>query len=142
MDKYFSMCGLYCGACSLMILYEKALGDPLLVDFSVEYNDSPCQGCKGGANPECEFVICNREHNTECCSYCQEFPCEMILKFSKDEWPHHKDVIENLETIRDTGKENWLREQKKLWSCSDCGNRTHWYQTECDKCGKSWPCRY
>ncbi len=143
MNKYFTKCGLYCGACSSLMMHEKAEGDPDLTNFTVQYEDSPCPGCAtGGGFPDCEFILCNKEHNTECCAFCQEFPCEMIVKFSGDEWAHHRDVIENLKSIRDSGKEEWLKDQKKLWSCSNCGSRTHWYQTECRNCGSKWECRY
>lgn len=142
MRKNFTYCGLYCGACSSMLLYDKSLGDKELQDFEVDYEDSPCAGCASGVNPTCEFVLCNQEHNSECCAFCKEFPCEMILKFSQDEWAHHIDVIDNLTRIKEIGIDAWLSEQEKQWSCPTCGGRTHWYQIKCQHCGATWKGRY
>ncbi len=142
MRKNLSQCGLYCGACSSMLLHDKSMGDVDLTDFEVEYEESPCAGCASGANSTCEFIICNQEHGTECCAFCNEFPCEMIVKFSADEWAHHVDVLDNLKRIKEIGIDAWLGEQKKQWSCATCGSRTHWYQSKCRHCGSTWQCRY
>ena len=142
MRKNLTKCGLYCGACSSMLLYDKSMGDKDLVDYELDYEDSPCAGCASGANPNCEFILCNLAHGTECCAFCEEFPCDMISKFSRDEWAHHIDVLDNLKRIREIGTDAWLREQEKQWSCPSCGSRTHWYQSKCTHCGTTWSCRY
>lgn len=142
MKRYFTYCGLYCGACSSMLLYDKAMGNIELKDFEVDYEETPCAGCMSGVNSDCEFVICNQQHGTESCAFCPEFPCEMIVKFSKDEWPHHIDVIDNLKRIKEIGIEAWLNEQQGEWSCPDCGKRTHWYQDKCLHCGANWVAKY
>lgn len=142
MNNCFTQCGLYCGACSSKLLHDKAMGDNELKDFQVEYQDSPCAGCASGVNPDCEFVICNQTHGTQCCAFCAEFPCPMIIKFSQDEWAHHIDVIDNLKRIKEIGIDAWLAEQKQQWSCPQCGSRTHWYQSKCCHCGATWACRY
>lgn len=142
MRKYLTKCGLYCGACSSMLLHDKALGDESLAMLELEYQDEPCAGCASGVNPDCEFIHCNREHGSECCAFCAEFPCAMITKFAHDEWAHHIDVIDNLHRIKEIGMDAWLEEQKQQWSCPQCGTRTHWYQKVCHQCGATWKCRY
>lgn len=134
MHPYAPACGLYCGACSSMLLHEKESGLSHAAHYIHEYNEGPCPGCVNGAQ-ECEFIRCAREKGVSGCAACPDFPCVMILKFSKDEWPHHIEVIDNLKRIREIGEEAWLSEQAERWSCPDCGGRTHWYQKACTICG-------
>lgn len=134
MHPYAPACGLYCGACSSMLLHERESGAADAANYIHEYNDGPCPGCVGGAQ-ECEFIRCARAKGVSGCAACDEFPCSMITKFSKDEWPHHIEVIDNLKRISEIGEEAWLDEQADRWSCPDCGARIHWYQKVCTLCG-------
>ena len=52
-----------------------------------------------------------------------------------DEWPHHWTMQPNLEFIKEHGKEKWLKDQKKEWSCKECGAEIMWYQKKCS-CGQ------
>ena len=131
-------CGLYCGACSSMVAYDNGVAPSEAGNLP----DDPCPGCGSPEMQDCEFLVCNKEHNVECCAFCSEFPCSMILKFKEDEWPHHIEVIDNLNRIREIGADAWLAEQKKVWSCPECGTRTHWYQTECIICNAKWEPKY
>ncbi len=142
MKKYITRCGLYCGACSSMLLYELQQGEPDAGHFVREYEESPCAGCGAGSVPDCEFIRCCDQHEIECCAFCPEFPCEMIKKFSRDEWAHHIDVVDNLARIKEIGAEAWWEEQRRQWSCPGCGKRTHWYQSKCPVCGAEWEAHY
>lgn len=142
MGQYVTACGLYCGACSSMLMYEKQNGVSDAAHFICEFNEEPCSGCGRDERTDCEFIRCCREHGVELCAFCAEFPCEMITNFSRDEWPHHIDAVNNLSRIREAGIEAWLAEQHRLWSCPGCGGRTHWYQKKCHTCGTGWDPRY
>jgi hypothetical protein len=136
MKKYATYCGLYCGACIGRILSEQKEGDSTSLHLKNEDNDTPCSGCGSSELSDCEFVQCNKNHGTECCAFCPEFPCSLLIKFL-DEWEHHKDVIDNLRRIKEIGMENWLKEQKEIWKCRSCGSRTKWYQKRCSVCNSN-----
>jgi len=142
MHQYFTCCGLYCGACSSMLTLERNQGAPDAAHFVCDYEESPCPGCKGGETQDCEFIRCCQEHDVSCCAYCNDFPCEMLKRFSVDEWVHHRDVIANHTRIKEIGIEAWLLEQSKQWTCPSCGARTHWYKTSCPLCKTEWQARY
>jgi len=140
MMKYLAYCGLYCGACSSIMAYEKSKGD---LNVSLETDDdSPCTGCRSAEQCDCEFAVCNIAHESESCGFCPEFPCAKIIEFNNTEWPHHYVVLENLARMKEIGLDAWLEEQKKLWSCKTCGARTHWYQSKCSVCGETWEPRF
>ncbi|MDZ4121563.1 MAG: DUF3795 domain-containing protein [Candidatus Cloacimonadaceae bacterium] len=136
MEKYSTYCGLYCGACSSMIIYEKQNGDASVSSTPLPEGETPCSGCNHDPGNTCEIVQCNFAHGTQCCGFCPEFPCATIQHFNDTEWPHHADVIENLRRIKEIGMQEWLQEQSLLWSCPECHTRTHWYQKNCQNCGK------
>ncbi len=134
MQKKVALCGLYCGACSSMILREKLDGTPKLEHLHTYENEEPCSGCGSENLQSCEFVQCNLAHGTQSCAFCPEFPCPMILTFKDDEWVHHKTVIDSLERIKEIGLEAWETEQQEYWKCKSCGARTQWYQRACGVC--------
>lgn len=135
MKKYFTYCGLYCGACCSFISKEKLDGVQSALEMRTEADEQPCNGCNDDGQSSCEFVVCNKEHGTECCAFCSEFPCPMIEKFSVEEWEHHQVVLDNLRRIKEIGVDRWLEEQAKYWQCPTCGCRTQWYQEKCTRCG-------
>lgn len=142
MSKYMAKCGLYCGACSGMIAHEKKEGVESAQNVPIDPDESACPGCGSPGLEDCEFIVCNKAHNSETCATCREFPCEMIIKFNDNEWPHHAVALENLRRLKEIGQEAWLAEQKKLWSCKACGARIHWYQGTCEECGATWKAKF
>lgn len=136
MRKYATYCGLYCGACIGLILHEKEAGDQSVQHLDKDEEDTPCGGCRLPEMAKCEIIECNLAHGTECCAFCNEYPCAMIISF-KDEWEHHHDVLDNLDRIKEVGVEKWLEEQRKFWQCGKCGSRTKWYQKICTVCNET-----
>jgi hypothetical protein len=142
MQKYSTFCGLYCGACTSQIAFEAMAVNPEAKPISDDPADAPCPGCGSPEMLNCEFAVCCQTHQVTSCAFCPDFPCAMLQKFQTDEWPHHIDVIENLNRIREVGMDTWLKEQKQAWSCPQCGANIHWYQAVCTECGESWLPRY
>lgn len=132
--RHMAFCGLYCGACSSMIACEKEMEEPTAENVVISEDELPCQGCDSEYQRNCEFVVCNKRHETNSCAFCPEYPCEMITKFQNEEWEHHQVVLTNLNRIKEIGEENWLNEQKEYWKCPVCGSRTIWYQKQCTNC--------
>jgi SAM-dependent methyltransferase len=60
------------------------------------------------------------------CADCEKFPCEKVSAFGNDGIPHHRQALENLMIINETGKENWFEGFMKNLEC-DCGERLSWY---------------
>ena len=94
-----------------------------------------CYGCKATGHDDCEFHTCEKSNGIESCAQCSDFPCVKIQALNDDEWEHHSEIITNLKRIKEIGKAAWLQEQEARWRCPKCGERTQWYQTECNKCG-------
>lgn len=44
-------------------------------------------------------------------------------------------LIANLKRNEEIGVENWLKEQKKLYTCPECGGEICVHDTECYDCG-------
>lgn len=111
-----SYCGLYCGACP--------------------EDDKNCPGCKidneNSSNPDCKFKKCNRDKGLSICSECKDFPCIMVKNMSESQWAHHRTALPNLLQIKETGLDNWLKEQKEKHTCKSCGARIFWYRKCCD----------
>jgi len=135
MSRYAAYCGLYCGACCSMVTNEKQEGEESALQVETDAQEQPCTGCDAPYQQNCEFVQCCHRHQVESCAFCAEFPCAMIIKFSKEEWEHHQVVLDNLNRIKEIGIEAWLKEQKEYWKCPTCRFRTIWYQKKCTHCG-------
>lgn len=135
MENYAAFCGLYCGACCSMIVHDKEQNVASALEMHTESDEQACAGCCADYQANCEFVQCNKLHETQSCAFCHEFPCAMITKFKDDEWEHHQVVLDNLHRIREIGIAAWIKEQQEAWKCESCGCRTQWYQSKCTRCG-------
>lgn len=115
-ESQYGPCGLYCGACGA----------------------TDCGGCQSDRIDvyveRCKFRQCSMDKDVEFCCFCSEYPCTQLHEFMNDQWPHHSTIGPNLETIKKNGKQEWLRAQKKEWSCNNCGAEINWYQRTC-RCG-------
>jgi hypothetical protein len=101
-------CGLYCGACSDLLL------------------DQVCHGCGCGcdqcaAEPHHEvcaiYRCCVLEKGLVACAECEELPCTRVIQFAYDPiWRTHRPIIENLRRMRRIGADAWLTEQAAYWA--------------------------
>lgn len=137
MGKYFTYCGLYCGACIFGIATETGTLKETAEKFQKTEAEVHCLGCKAAQIEDCEFRICCSEKGFESCAECPDMPCEKVHALCNDEWEHHSVVITNLNRIKEIGKAAWLKEQLDEWKCKNCGERTMWYQKVCSKCRSS-----
>ncbi|MFA6331558.1 MAG: DUF3795 domain-containing protein [Methanoregula sp.] len=160
--NFDTYCGLYCGACSIMMACRTGRKDALasfwtepilrssLQSRGIDPPDSEslqlkCHGCKTGTLfvncRHCKIRSCAIEKKIEHCNECNEYPCgffdESLLNADIQKMvPHVKNAPDNLEKIRKDGVEQWLNEQKKRWECPGCGTSYSWYTTSCPQCGK------
>ena len=147
--NYGAYCGLYCGACAILVATERGEVEKLLekeeaAAYTVE--QLTCHGCKTDVLAcfcaDCEMRRCARERGLAFCCDCDDYPCELNKGFQADEHPHHSVVLKNLEAIREGGAEAWLAAQLERWSCPSCGARFTWYDEKCESCGAElYDCR-
>ena len=138
--KYDSYCGLYCGACAILLSNEKGEIENDAKSWNMNVEDVRCFGCKSKINAiycrDCEFKTCCESKKINFCFQCNEYPCSKLLDFKNDKYSHHSVVLKNLESIHQKGLVKWLKDQEKRWKCASCGTRFTWYDKLCEKCGE------
>lgn len=138
---FIAFCGLYCGACSFKVGFDEnnrshLEGIPAQYE---RYANRPlqfCSGCRQFKQCGHGFKECADQHKVAHCGLCGEFPCSRIKDFNNDGAPHHAEAITNLKRLKEIGKDAWLQEQEKRWTC-DCGAKKSWYLLKCTKCQKN-----
>lgn len=140
-----SYCGLYCGACDILLAYKKGYQDKVASFLNVEPSQIKCHGCKTDTLfincQNCKIRNCAINRNMEHCNDCNDYPCnifnELIHDFSNQfKLPHLKIIPKNLLTIKNIGVNPWLSEQEKQWKCPECQTSFSWYTPNCTNCGK------
>jgi hypothetical protein len=138
--RYDSYCGLYCGACSVMIAAQEGQVERLAAEWHASAEDVECHGCKSDQTAKhcrtCKLKACARERGVAFCSECSDYPCPQLEAFKLDGYPPHLVGVCNLAVIRQEGVEAWLREQEKRWQCPRCQKRFEYYQAACPQCGQ------
>jgi hypothetical protein len=155
--KLDAYCGLYCGACSIYQLSEKArkTGVPARREEMpdrfkglIKEAEIVCHGCKSdtlfAGCRVCPLVKCAKKKGVESCALCHKYPCfyytmmniVVYLRRLEQKLPHIKVRKPNLAFIRQNGVDAFLAEQERIWACSGCGSRFSWYQESCNDCGE------
>jgi len=160
MDRfnYDSYCGIYCGACDIMISYQSGkksrLGSfwnesavkKLHRGLGLDYDNTrpfelKCNGCKTGTLfvncRVCSIRKCAIDKKIRHCIDCGEYPCKTISESDKMSFflPHLKCKHANMEKIKNDGVNRWLSEQNKRWKCPECSRNFSWYSAKCGGCG-------
>jgi hypothetical protein len=107
-----SSCGLDCEACPIF----KAANDPHFAEeLASEWRNAghpkaqagwfKCQGCHGDDalvwSEDCAIrKCCRHDRKLENCSFCPEFPCELLSRFESDGLAHHRAAVENLRRMK------------------------------------------
>ncbi len=159
--KYFnydSYCGIYCGACDIMMAYQtgrktafasfwkESTVKKIQRAMGIAYDEtSPfelaCHGCKSDSLfvncRVCKIRTCAMEKKVDHCVDCGEYPCGLFTEWQKVKLllPHLKQVPDNLESIKKEGVNRWLSEQEKRWKCPECRTGFSWYSAKCHNCG-------
>jgi len=138
LDAY---CGLYCGACPMMLAQQNGELDTLAEKRGMEPEEARCLGCKSDTVAvfcaTCELRQCASQKGYDVCSECSDFPCEPFVAFRDTEkWPYHAAVPKNLKRIQQVGIEPWLEEQEARWRCAHCGAKFAWQDESCGECGE------
>jgi len=142
-----SYCGIYCGACDLLVACRRGEPGSFSPGFKAAIparDDYRCRGCKSelvfGNCASCPIRACARARGIEHCSDCGEYPCEPLRRIRYESphpgLPHLSLCHENLEAIKARGTEAWLEEQVALWRCPSCSAPDSWYSAACPRCGE------
>ncbi len=138
--RYDSYCGLFCGACPIMVANAKGNLEEKAKAWDMDPKDLVCTGCKtrtlAAYCEDCVMRLCARDRELDSCVECEDYPCNSFETFQRDRFPHHTLIVNNLAEICKVGAETWVAEQKKRWSCPKCGEQFTWYEDECAKCGE------
>lgn len=122
-------CGLDCSICS-----------------RAQIKDSPCPGCNGPDEHKpdfcanrCGIVLCEkrRENGYRFCDACPDFPCEDVMEKENrytTQYPLRESVLENLRMIREEGMEAFLRRERQMWTCPECGSPVCVHTGICSGC--------
>jgi hypothetical protein len=157
--KYDSYCGIYCGACDIMMSYKTGSelklasfwNEPTVKTFhkklGIQYDENKpftykCNGCKSEVLfvncSVCKIRECAINERVEHCIDCDKYPCKQIVDSKKIEFllPHFRCNHTNMETVKRNGTLHWLLEQENKWKCPSCKKGFSWYTRKCKNCGK------
>ena len=134
-----SYCGLYCGACDVLIANWNGTIDELAQAWDMHPDDLRCWGCKSDTVciycTDCTIRQCAQSRQIEFCFECEDFPCDGLMAFRRDGNSHHALVLHNLRFIRGQGLDRWLEAQQARWTCPTCQTGYGWYDQKCPNCG-------
>jgi hypothetical protein len=108
-----------------------------------------CPGCLGDDENKsrscisCSILNCDKRKNTAggagYCFQCEEMPCRRLKQLDKRyRTKYHMSMMENLAYIRDKGIDEFLKEQRRKWTCPSCGGFLSVHRKECTGCGYEW----
>lgn len=127
-DSLIAPCGMNCGLC-LAFLRDR----------------NKCPGCRGPDDNKaktrvnCKIKTCDffKDNDAEFCFECPDFPCDKIEHI--DERYRRRfstSLIENLESIKNTGMKKFLEDEAIKWTCTECGGTISIHSGKCHSCGK------
>ncbi len=131
-EKMIAPCGLDCNLCSQAHKKKHA-----------------CPGCMGSdenkpafCSQGCPIVRCSERaaHHYRFCDECSHFPCSHLTEIEQrygSQYVLQESPLHNLRTIREKGILFFLQEEKKQWTCPECGGVISVHNGICSQCRKS-----
>ena len=126
-------CGLDCSLC------KRALA-----------KENPCPGCRGPAEgkPEfcasrCGIILCpaRRDNGYGYCDECPDYPCADVTEKETrytSAYPLPESPGDNLRWLRLLGAEAFLAQERKRWTCGECGGVICVHTGACAGCGRQY----
>lgn len=108
-------CGMNCRLC--MAYQRKKNHCPGCRDDSdIEHKNKGCINC---IIKNCPVIQSNE---TGFCFECDKIPCRRLKQLDKRyRTKYHMSMIENLEFIKQNGMDEFLKNQRAKWTCTECG---------------------
>ncbi len=135
-----SVCGLFCGACSM---YIASTEDPARLkmhseQFQLSEDELRCYGCRSDNRAkfcdDCEMFDCATQKGVDFCNECDEYPCETLKEFQA-ECPHRNEIWKDMDRRKKVGVSQWVQESRENYSCPKCNTLNSPYDMTCRKCG-------
>jgi hypothetical protein len=130
-------CGMNCGICSAYLAYSRNI--PRKRGKIIH-----CIGCRP-RNKQCAFLkgYCTRLNNGEVqfCFECNDFPCYRLSRLDQRyKEKYGMSMIENLNEIKNSGIDKFLKDQREKYRCPECGGVICIHNKKCYDCEKieSW----
>jgi len=120
-------CGMNCGLC---------------IGYHREKNK--CAGCRSTSlNKPNHCINCSIKNcvmlpavKSKFCFSCPKYPCSLIKNLDKRyRNKYGMSMIENLNSIKESGIRNFIKNEKQKWTCSKCGNIICVHRELCIMCG-------
>lgn len=104
-----------------------------------------CHGCniddpnKPGYCRSCFVVTCEKREEEDLCFDCEDLPCKRIRQLDKRyRSKYHMSMMENLQFIREKGIDQFLENERKRFTCPNCGLLISVHRENCMNCGEKW----
>ncbi len=123
-------CGMNCRLCIGYIREKNKCPGCYLVDAYQRISRSGC------IIRNCEK---RKQLKTKFCYDCDKFPCTRMKSLDKRyRTKYSMSMIENLEHIKKSGIRDFIRQQKKKWTCPNCGQFLSVHRDNCLSCSYKW----
>jgi len=127
-DLLIAPCGMNCSVCMAYLRSgNKCLGCRL-VDAS-----------KPKTRTQCKIKTCPSLHegDTGFCYQCEKFPCDRLKHLDKRyRTKYNMSMIDNLEFLKKSGIEKFIKSENKRWTCSKCNGTICVHKGYCISCGE------
>jgi len=106
-----------------------------------------CPGCRGDDTNKakscvtCRIKNCNKlaEGRLKYCYSCNIFPCTRLRQLDKRyRTKYSMSMIDNLNTIKELGIRQFVKNEKQRWTCPQCGEFFCVHRSQCPSCGYTW----
>ncbi len=123
-------CGMNCRLCRAYLREKKA-----------------CPGCRGDDRLKtktrvfCRLKTCESARKTEAgyCFACESYPCARLSHLDRRyRTKYGMSMVDNLEKIKEFGIRDFIRQERKRWTCSECGEIICVHQPQCLSCQHEW----
>lgn len=135
LEKYKGMiapCGMNCGLC-IGHLREKK---PCAGCFKKDAANKP-ENCRSCAIVNCELLAGSK---SGFCFECEKYPCTRLKKLDlRYRNRYGMSMIDNLEFIKESGLENFLKNEEQRWACNVCGSGLCVHRSYCLNCKTETP---
>jgi hypothetical protein len=117
-------CGMNCALCYAYLRKKKS-----------------CHGCRAGEDSQpghcrkCSRRECATGQGIDFCFECSSFPCDSIKRLDKSYRQRYQaSLVENGIRIQSVGIPQFLWEERKKWTCPQCGGTICIHDRTCSEC--------